>query len=133
MFYGFSHSQDSVIHLSADALQGQGTFIGDQENGSISAQIRSFQYAVADAGGVYPTVMHMNCEGCEWTLLPDLADSGFAKHVPVLQIGMHNYGGGGLGNRVWEYCEIREKLQRTHDMVEGIPFAWERWELRQDV
>lgn len=71
--------------------------------------------------------------GCEWTLVPDLVHTGFVAHVAVVQIGFHNYGGGGVGARGVQLCAIRDMLSQTHDMVQGTPFAWERWVLRAET
>ena len=62
--------------------------------------------------------------------------SGFITNIPIIQIATHNYGSVGLGSRVYEYCTIQSLLNQTHKMVNdenygiGIPFAWERWVLR---
>ena len=96
----------------------------------ITANIKSFDFAVKEAGSK-PTLLHMNCEGCEWDLLPQALESGFISDIPVIQVGFHNYGQVGLGKRVLEYCDIRQKMSQTHRLVDGaVPFAWERWVLK---
>ncbi len=84
--------------------------------------------------GSKPTLLHMNCEGCEWDLLSqDLErENSFVSDIPVIQIGFHNYGEVGLGKRALEYCDIRKKMSRTHRLVGAVPFAWERWVLKED-
>lgn len=96
----------------------------------ITANIKSFDFAVKEAGSK-PTLLHMNCEGCEWDLLPQALESGFISDIRVIQVGFHNYGQVGLGKRVLEYCDIRQKMSQTHRLVDGaVPFAWERWVLK---
>lgn len=131
--------ENGTIYFPKSSLAGQSTYIGDgsklpdstNDVDSDSASVRSFHFAVQDAGGNKPTLLHMNCEGCEWDLLRDALDTSFIDNVPLIQIGFHNYGHVGLGERVIEYCDIQMKLARTHNLVHGaVPFAWERWELK---
>lgn len=128
--YGLAH-EDGEFKVSSSLLKGQSTYIGDSKNeGDVLATIKSFEFAVKEAGSK-PTLLHMNCEGCEWDLLSQGIEDGFISDIPVVQIGFHNYGQVGLGKRAIEYCEIRKKLSRTHRLVDGaVPFAWERWVLK---
>ena len=139
--YGLS-STNATFYVSADNLQEQSTYIGESSTTSattgggikgdtIVGHIKTFDYAIQDTGGKKPTLLHINCEGCEWEMIPQAISTGFIKDIPIIQIGTHNYGRVGLGTRVWQYCEIHALLNQTHRMVEGgTPFAWERWVLR---
>ena len=73
----------------------------------------------------------MNCEGCEWEALMRLAETDMLRHVCVLQVSFHNYGADGIGDLLPKYCLIREALEKTHDKIQAVPFAWERW-VRKD-
>lgn len=137
--YGLGR-EDGEFLVPQALLKGQSTYIGDakrdqkavEAKDAVSAAIKSFEHAVQDAGGIKPTLLHMNCEGCEWKLLPGAMESGFVKDVPIIQIGFHNYGQS-LGGRAIEYCKIRMRLRETHDLVDGaVPFAWERWVLKRE-
>lgn len=75
-------------------------------------------------------VVHLNCEGCEWELLQRLADGGVLPRVATLQVSFHNYGKAGIGDLLPKYCLIHEKMRRTHALVKGVPFGWERWTLK---
>ena len=130
-----------MFSVPKKGLQNQSTFLADftkAEDGenkggdsdqSITAFVKSFQYAIQDAGKK-PSLIHMNCEGCEWGLVPEAIESGFFEGIDVIQIGFHNYGKVGLGQRALEYCEIRRGLSRTHVLDFGVPFAWEQWRLK---
>jgi FkbM family methyltransferase len=136
---------DSKFAVDREALKSQSTYIGDAQSSSehedvqnkttptnqVWAHVKSFEACVKEAGGHYPTLLHLNCEGCEWELIPYVAQSGIAAKIPILQIGTHNYGEVGLGNRAWQLCEIHSMLNRTHTMVKGVPFGWERWIIRK--
>ena len=172
-------SDTQVVFAVDDAsLQGQATFLGDQaaaaaaavaaaaQNNNyniknnpreqqgqttqpMQAKLVSFETAVADAGGRKPTLLHMNCEGCEWDMLTQMAETGFLQGIPVLQIGWHNYGrdasrppprttsssssngSNGMGSRVWQQCQIHALLERTHRMEWGVAFGWARWILKE--
>jgi len=91
--YGLG-GKDSYFLVDEASLKGQGTYIGDNANkqGSVRANIKTFDFAVSEAGGQFPSLLHLNCEGCEWTLLPEAIESGFIENVPMIQIGWHNYG-----------------------------------------
>ena len=131
--YGISRKNYS-INVPLSAIKGESTYMVNDENekSAEQAQIKSFDFAVIDAGGP-PTLLHLNCEGCEWTFLPEAVEARFLNKIPIIQIGFHNYGKEGLGKRAIQYCRIQEMLNETHDLVEGaVPFAWERWLLRKD-
>ena len=124
------------LHMNKNSLRGQGTFISSEtsdnhgDESSVNISIKSFSDAEAEADGL-PTLLHLNCEGCEWELLKQAATSWSLARIPIIQIGWHNYGGD-LGLRVWQTCEIREELSKTHQLVVGAAFGWDRW-LRKDV
>ena len=60
-----------------------------------------------------------------------LAETDMLRHVCVLQVSFHNYGADGIGDLLPKYCLIREALEKTHDKIQAVPFAWERW-VRKD-
>ena len=129
---------NSTFHVPKKGLQDQSTFLADftETEGDvggadqmITATVRSFEYAIQEAGKK-PSLIHMNCEGCEWSLVPEAIESGFFEGIDVIQIGFHNYGKVGLGQRALEYCEIRRGLSRTHNLDFVVPFAWEQWRLK---
>eukprot|EP00586_Coscinodiscus_wailesii_P010232 CAMPEP_0172497958 /NCGR_PEP_ID=MMETSP1066-20121228/107532_1 /TAXON_ID=671091 /ORGANISM="Coscinodiscus wailesii, Strain CCMP2513" /LENGTH=219 /DNA_ID=CAMNT_0013271011 /DNA_START=603 /DNA_END=1262 /DNA_ORIENTATION=+ len=127
--YGID-SHDATFSVSKAALKGEGTYLGNGNDvGGIPIKIKSFDNAVEDAGGIYPTLFHVNCEGCEWDMLSNLLRLKSFRKIPIIQFGTHNYGKT-VGERAWELCRIREKLAESHVMVYGIAFGWERWVLK---
>ena len=117
--------------------KGQASYLGDnlgaekvtaaREEEKTTIVFKEFWEAVKDAGDMVPTLVHMNCEGCEWDLLPNLYKAGILPALQVIQIGFHNYGSVSMGERAWQLCEIRQMLNQTHEMHFGVPFGWERW------
>jgi hypothetical protein len=74
------------------------------------------------------TLMHMNCEGCEYEVLERLIDTHLIKHVRYLQFGTHRPLP--IQSTIAErYCSLQEKLSNTHMREFGIPWGWERWVL----
>ena len=122
--YGLGISNRSFTMKEEDIL-GESTFIQEQTSGNVEIQIKSFAHAARDAGGI-PSLISINCEGCEWDLVREGLDADFLQHVNVIQIGWHNYGDH-FGLRVLQLCELRRRLSLSHDFVGGIAFGWERW------
>lgn len=125
----------SVSKNSLAGKDGVATFLGDGADITASAKlvnitIKSFDYALEKADGI-PSLVQMNCEGCEWDFLKDALEHGWLREVPIIQIGWHQYGNIGVGARAWELCEIRKTLSETHVMDYGLAFGWERWSLRE--
>lgn len=150
--YGLSNREYSFA-VADDQLQGIATYFSDNEHVDSSnnkgggattqqnnandknvqyAQIKTFATAVADANNQPPTMLEINCEGCEWEMIPAMVEVGFVQNVPIIVLGTHNYGSVGVGMRSMELCLMRYALSKTHDLIEGSrAFAWERWELRR--
>lgn len=125
--YGLGgRSRTFTMHEAS--LAGQSTFIQESYQGNISVQVKTFDEAVEEAHGI-PTMISLNCEGCEWDLLRAGLDSGFLQQVSVIQIGWHNYGEH-IGERVLQLCTLRQRLGISHDFVTGVAFGWERWRKR---
>ncbi len=74
------------------------------------------------------TLLHMNCEGCEYEVLERLIDTDLIKHVRYLQFETHRPKS--IQSTIAErYCSLQERLNNTHNREFGIPWAWERWTL----
>lgn len=149
--YGLSDRNYSFA-VTPEQLQGIATYINDNEqvaaqgsgpnepssdNKNVQyAQIRTFASAMVDAGPdqpQYPTMLEINCEGCEWEMIPAMLQENFIQHVAIVVLGTHNYGTVGVGIRSMELCRMRYALSKTHTLIPGSrAFAWERWELKEE-
>eukprot|EP00560_Eucampia_antarctica_P002408 CAMPEP_0197833446 /NCGR_PEP_ID=MMETSP1437-20131217/19074_1 /TAXON_ID=49252 ORGANISM="Eucampia antarctica, Strain CCMP1452" /NCGR_SAMPLE_ID=MMETSP1437 /ASSEMBLY_ACC=CAM_ASM_001096 /LENGTH=745 /DNA_ID=CAMNT_0043437515 /DNA_START=131 /DNA_END=2368 /DNA_ORIENTATION=+ len=142
--YGLAEN-DMEIKVHINALNGVSTFVGDlvtsknlDEKTTVTGQIRAFDFALSEIGqlhnreadAVIPTLLDINCEGCEYDLLLEAKKHGFIERVPVVLIGWHAYGEDGVGARAWQLCQVRAMLSETHEMAYGLGFGWERWVLR---
>ena len=67
--YGLG-KDESTFTVPLEGLKGQSTFLADFKNNGgdatdqITAVVKSFDFAIEEAGGK-PSLIHMNCEGCE--------------------------------------------------------------------
>jgi len=142
--YGLAEN-DMEIKVHINALDGLSTFVGNSVTGknldektTVTGQIRAFDFALSEIGqlhnreadAVIPTLLDINCEGCEYNLLLEAKKHGFIERVPVVLIGWHAYGEDGVGARAWQLCQVRAMLSETHEMAYGLGFGWERWILR---
>ena len=127
--YGLG-SQTRSFSMREEDVRGESAFIDESDSGNIQIQIKNFAQAVREAKGI-PSLISINCEGCEWALINEGLDDGFFQKVPIIQIGWHNYGEE-LGKRAVQLCEIRERLSISHDFVDGVAFGWERWKKKKE-
>ena len=74
-------------------------------------------------------LLHANCEGCEWEMLEDIISSGQHTNIRTIQFGSHYFRQ--VEDIVARFCRIRAALSRTHVMVWGQAWGWERWDRRQ--
>ena len=73
-------------------------------------------------------LLHANCEGCEWEMLEDIISSGQHTNIRTIQFGSHYFRQ--VEDIVARFCRIRAALSRTHVMVYGQAWGWERWDRR---
>ena len=71
-------------------------------------------------------LLHVNCEGCEYEMLENLIKSGLHWKINIIQFGTHYFPG--VPRLTERYCAIRSELKKSHRMVYGTAFAWERWD-----
>ncbi|CAD7939690.1 unnamed protein product [Amoebophrya sp. A120] len=89
-------------------------------------------------------LLHLNCEGCEYDVLPSLNFATLAA-LPHIQFATHivsSVQGDAsespavvpvarrISRSMAGYCRVHERLELTHRRVMGLPFVWERWERR---
>mmetsp|Transcript_9098 Transcript_9098/g.13633 ORF Transcript_9098/g.13633 Transcript_9098/m.13633 type:complete len:319 (-) Transcript_9098:22-978(-) len=127
--------KDQIFGVSRNALKGNdgdATFLDDsnKQAGEVKIHIKSFDYVLEKTDGI-PSMVEMNCEGCEWNFLMEALKHGWIKKVPIVQIGWHSYGDVGIGLRAMQLCDIRVLLSETHVMDYGLAFGWERWSLKE--
>jgi len=75
------------------------------------------------------SLLHMNCEGCEYDVIERLLTTGLIKYIRHLQFGSHRPIEMQL-TVTDRYCFLQSSLNLSHDRVFGIPWGWERWTRR---
>lgn len=73
----------------------------------------------------------INCEGCEFEILETLISSGLISKFRHVQFATHPLLSQ-LEKPVERYCEIQERLARTHVIDYQFKFCWETWK-RKDI
>lgn len=76
------------------------------------------------------TLLHMDCEGCEYDVLERLTQTGLIQYIRYIQFGSHRPKEM-LSLITDRYCFLQETLKQYHNCVFGIPWGWERWNNRK--
>jgi len=124
--------------------------IGDPANNrfrntTAAVQVRAVVEVWHELGVDKLDLLHMNCEGCEYEVIPALADAGLLTQVDVIHLSLHavltdaetvtcspmdgSCGMEALMLALVRYCDLGKVLERTHRRVFGVPMRAERWEL----
>ena len=129
--YGLGDSTRTILLSEAD-LKGQGTF-GMKDNEAdegkkipleIIEASTAFNNVTGGSGDL--DLLHVNCEGCEYEMLENIIKSGLHWKIKIIQFGTHFFPE--VPRLTERYCAIRSELSKSHRMVYGTAFAWERWD-----
>ena len=71
-------------------------------------------------------LLHVNREGCEWEMFDNLIETKVLESVKSVQFSAHYFSQ--VPNLFYRYCKLKEALSKTHKMVYGQSFGWERWD-----
>jgi len=135
--FGLGENNRTVYLSQEDINQGQGTFGMEDSKGDrkIPLEIREGAPVIRNiikdttSNSVVPIdLFHVNCEGCEWEMIENLLATDLVKKMRTIQFGSHYFEE--VPNILSRYCKIRSELKKTHKMVFGQSFGWERWDLR---
>lgn len=126
---------DRIVKLSKDSIIGQSTFGMKETEGEEfeDLQIKDASKAISNVLNILNDklevdLLHVNCEGCEWEMFENLIRSGIHTKIRMIQFGSHYFSQvEGITRR---FCQIRQTLGKTHDMVYGEAWGWERWDRR---
>ena len=125
-----------VVKLAESDQAGQGTF-GMVNSKNLNEKYEELKIRKASEEIEYESIffngtvdlLHVNCEGCEWEMLEDIISSGQHTNIRTIQFGSHYFRQ--VEDIVARFCRIRAELSRTHVMVWGQAWGWERWDRRQ--
>jgi FkbM family methyltransferase len=75
-------------------------------------------------------MISINCEGCEFEILPALIVNNLTQYFRIIQFGSHmNL----LINSSCIYCQIEQSLERTHQIIYQYTMLWEAWILNNKI
>ena len=133
--YGLGDSTKTIYLTEAD-LNGQGTFAMKDKKNEPGNKIR---LEINEATAVFNNVtggsgdlemLHVNCEGCEFEMFENIIKSGLHWRIKIIQFGSHFFPE--IPRLTERFCAIRSELKKSHRMVYGLAFGWERWDRKRD-
>jgi FkbM family methyltransferase len=77
---------DASFKVNREAIYGIATYLGDvagRARTGVKIQIKSFDFALEQSDRI-PTMVQMNCEGCEFDFLTDAVKHGWIKKVQII-------------------------------------------------
>ncbi|CAF2702210.1 unnamed protein product [Rotaria sp. Silwood2] len=75
-------------------------------------------------------MISINCEGCEFEILPALILNNMTQYFRIIQFGSHmNF----LTGSSCIYCQIEQALERTHQIKYHYTMLWEAWVIKSNL
>ena len=133
--YGLGDSTKTIFLSEAD-IKGQGTFAMKD---TMAEAAMMYKLNIIEAAAAFNNVtrgsadldlLHVNCEGCEYEMLENIIKSGLHWRIKIIQFGTHFFTG--IPRLTERFCAIRSELKKSHWMVYGVAFGWERWDRKTD-
>ncbi|CAF1157519.1 unnamed protein product [Rotaria sordida] len=75
-------------------------------------------------------MISINCEGCEFEILPALILNNLTQYFRIIQFASHM---GFLAESPCIYCQIEQALERTHQIIYHYTMLWEAWVLKSKI
>jgi FkbM family methyltransferase len=75
-------------------------------------------------------MISINCEGCEFEIIPALILNNLTQYFRIIQFGTHI---GLLTGSACIYCQIEQALERTHQTIYHYSMLWEGWMLKNKI
>ncbi|UJR13418.1 hypothetical protein I4U23_000433 [Adineta vaga] len=72
-------------------------------------------------------MLTINCEGCEFEVLPALILNNMIQYFRIIQFGSHTTL---VSQSTCIYCQIQQALRRTHKIRYHFTMLWEGWILK---
>ncbi|CAF1262108.1 unnamed protein product [Adineta steineri] len=72
-------------------------------------------------------MISINCEGCEFEILPALISNNLLQYFRIIQFASHmNF----LNDSSCIYCQIEQTLEKTHQIIYQYTMLWEAWVMK---
>jgi FkbM family methyltransferase len=75
-------------------------------------------------------MLSINCEGCEFEILPALILNDMLQYFRIIQFASHT---NLVPSASCIYCQIEQALERTHRVNYHYTMLWEGWVMRNDT
>ena len=75
-------------------------------------------------------MISINCEGCEFEIIPALIASNMLQYFRIVQFSTHT---GLIVETSCIYCQIQQALERTHRSIYHYRLLWEAWTVRSSA
>ena len=136
LLYNFGLARkNKQFHVNVLGHGGDATsvFSGNDNGGSCLLRVVNTTHFLLQIGiPCYEVdLITVNCEGCEFEIMEEVIASGMIKQFRHVQFATHPTLKH-LQNAPERYCEIQEKLKRTHTISYQYKWCWESW-IRKDL
>lgn len=120
--------EDATVTFEVDQGSSQPAKSSSKDLPTTQVRIRNVTAVLGELGlsSTPIRLWTMNCEGCEFRLLRRLVADRTVERIETLQFATH-YLPEAFPTLKEDYCRAVEGLRRTHRMVWGVPWCWERW------
>ena len=126
VFEGLSTSQFLPRHGGGDGGGDGGGGGGGGERRVLRAAVRTLASAMHELRVHHLDLLMVNCEGCEYELLPHLIGAGLLPHIDNLQIQFHCRPDMGFTGRE-QLLKLYSLLVPTHELSWNYTCIWENW------
>ncbi|CAF1556071.1 unnamed protein product [Rotaria sp. Silwood1] len=75
-------------------------------------------------------MISINCEGCEFEILPSLIINNMTQYFRIIQFGSHM---SFITESSCIYCQIEQALERTHQIKYHYTMLWEAWIIKNNI
>ncbi|UJR08129.1 hypothetical protein I4U23_012405 [Adineta vaga] len=72
-------------------------------------------------------MISINCEGCEFEILPALILNNLTQSIRIIQFGSHMEF---FNNSSIIYCQMEQGIERTHKIIYQYTMLWEAWVMK---
>lgn len=119
-----------MIKMEGNIGDASSPFFGSGEGTCSLKVINAIDFFSAlGVGNFKVDLITINCEGCEYDLLETILSTDLVYHFKHIQFGTHPTLKN-LADPVRRYCQIQERLSRTHKLTYQYKFTWETWKLK---